>query len=64
MNKPEPGKVYALTGRRSIAAGDTWQGSEVFCGGIRQDGRMVTHAKELAKLLGCSPDRCSLKGKS
>ena len=31
-NKPEPGKIYALTGgtgKKSIAAGNTWAESEV-----------------------------------
>lgn len=65
QDRPESGRVYALTGgpgARCIANGDTWQGSEVFCGGLRDNrsGRVITHAHELALTLGCTPHKCGL----
>ena len=38
-DRPEPGKIYSLTGSRSIMAGDNWQASEVFCGSFETDHR-------------------------
>ena len=58
-DQPQPGKVYALTGKRSIAAGDNWQASEVWCAGFRdRTGSLVHHVRGAAKRYGCTPQRC------
>lgn len=79
-DRPEPGKVYSLTGSRSIMAGDNWQASEVFCGGSRGDHRpqgctehqdhehsgpnTIMHTRGAAMVNGCTPYACGLKGRT
>ena len=60
-DRPEPGKVYALTGSRSIAAGDNWQGSRVFCAGWRDSltkRGTSRHTRKGAEMFGCTPHKC------